>query len=58
MMVGPGSFSDISANGKPADPAETYAASLLPTPPAGREAGYRRNASVPAGEFVFVLDLR
>ena len=58
MMVGAGSSSDISANGKPADPAENYAASLVPPPPAGREAGYRRNASVPNGEIVFVLDLK
>ena len=62
MLVGAGSSSDIGANGKPADPIETYTASLLPPSPAGRDAGYRyipaSGISIPSGEIGFIIDLR
>ena len=40
MLVSAGSTSDISANGRPADPVETFKTGLLPTAPAGSDTGF------------------
>ena len=58
MMVGAGASSDINSGGKPADPAGTYADSIVPQPPAGREAGYRHTLAAAGGELVFRMELR
>ena len=55
VIVSAGSASEVSANGSPADPAEVYITSLQPAPPAGREAGYRRNASAAEEDFTFTI---
>jgi len=59
MTVNAGSASEINANGKSADPVETYTASLLPPPPAGSEGLMNPGAGISdsGGEFTlyFVL---
>jgi hypothetical protein len=61
MPVGAGSSSEINKNGRPADPVETFAAGLLPQPPAGSDAGFRYGGtSAPGhkdGEFKLIIDL-
>jgi len=58
MLVGAGSTSEIGTNNKPADPKETFAAELLPLPPAGDDTGFRKGeATAPSGEFVLGFDL-
>jgi len=45
MMVSAGSTSETNANGRSADPIETYAAKLLPRQPAGSETGFPRRGT-------------
>ena len=55
MMVNAGSTSEVNANGRSADPIQTYAAQLVPASPAGSEAGNRKELTFVRGSVDFVL---
>jgi hypothetical protein len=59
MLVGAGYTSEVSDNGRAADPIEKYIAELMPPPVAGSDSGLRRGGSMPVsyGEFGIDIDV-
>jgi len=62
MLVSAGSASEVQANGRAADPVETFTAELLPAPVAGSDSGFHGGGSVAVsdsnGEFGITFELR